>query len=165
MNAGLVSGAGGRHVFDQYSGIGLKPECYGEWWSYRSGKNSDLSAMDMPIFPERSVHIPDHITRNREPDSFTAARLSENESINPHHPPLNIHQGTATVAGIDGSVGLYENPGVVLVQLARRRTDDTHADGIVHSERAAESQHELSLFYLLRVVDRQRLEVSSLDFQ
>src|SRR2546429_1936081 len=120
--------------------------------------------MDVPVPLERSIDISDNIARNCEPESFTAARLGKNKCVDSDHTTPYVHQGATAISWIDGRIRLYEDPRIVLIQLAGRRAHDTHADRVVHTQRAPESQHQLSLLYVLGVVELQWLEAFSLDF-
>ena len=125
----------------------------------------DLTAMHVSIFSQRGVNIADNIARNREPDSFTASGLRKDECVDPNQTALHVYQRAAAVSRIDGSIRLYIDPGIIFAQLTRRGADHTHADGIVHSERAAECQHQFALFDIQRITETQRRQVRGLDFQ
>src|SRR5262245_20062392 len=102
--------------------------------------------MDVTILPERRVNVMDHVARNRKADPLAAPRLGQNESVDSYHRPFRVHQWPPAVARIDRRVSLYIDSWIFVRKLTRHRTDNTHADGVVHPQRAAKRQYQLTLF-------------------
>ena len=63
---------------------------------------------------------------------------------------VDIDQRPATVAGIDGRVGLDVNVGLVRIDLPGRRADHAHGDRVLQSQRTAEGEDHLPLFQFVR---------------
>ena len=78
---------------------------------------------------------------------------------------MRIHQWSAAVSGIDGSIRLNKDPRIVFGQLPRNGADDAHRDGIIHAEWATKGQYELALFQIRGIAEGQALETGGFNLQ
>ena len=89
---------------------------------------ANFDAMDVPVFSQAVVNEIHHASRNGETQTFTAAALRQNESVDPEDEAIHIHQRTPTVAGIDGSIGLQVGKRLGGIRLTSERADHSHGD-------------------------------------
>src|SRR5437867_607135 len=121
--------------------------------------------MDVPIFLERGIDIPHNVARNRESDSFAAARLRKDEGVDSNEQTTRVYQRPAAISGIDRSIRLYIDARIILSKLTCDGAHDTHTDGIVHSKRASKRQYELALFEFQGITERNGRKSSGVDLQ
>src|SRR5271157_1414145 len=111
------------------------------------------------------VDVAHDVAGNGEAESFIAARLRQDESIDADDAAVDIHQRPAAVAWIDGSVRLDEDGGIVGIDLPRCRADHAHRDGVLQSQRAAEGEDDLSLSQLVGVGELKRRQAGHVNLQ
>ena len=110
----------------------------------------------MPSTSARAV-LRDDVDRDREADAFVAARGAGDGRVEANDFAAEVHERPATVAGIDGGIGLNEvlplEVFVAEVEIVPAfGADDAASHALAQTERAADGEHE--------VADLQRVAVA-----
>src|SRR5258708_15364157 len=84
--------------------------------------------MDVAVFFQTLVKELHDPGRNGESQTLASTTAGNNESVDPDHISVHVHQWTAAVARIDGCVGLDVDHGLVRIGLASDRTHHAHGD-------------------------------------
>src|SRR5579862_194947 len=101
--------------------------------------------MHVSILAKALVNEVDDPRRNRKSQAFTATASSNDESVNPDHVAIHIHEWAATVARIDRCVGLDVYHRLIWVGLSRHGTYDPHCHCALQAFRAADREYQLAL--------------------
>ncbi len=97
----------------------------------------------------------DHIDGNGEADAHAAAGARIDRRIDAHEPAPGVDQRAAGIAGVDGGVGLNEEPVVVDADVgARQRRDDALRHALADAEGIAERDDEIADLYRVGIAER-----------
>src|ERR1017187_5378414 len=119
LQASRLSRTSRRHVIDHDPPILREPQSFGQAASDRLSACLDLDAMHVPILAQVLVHEMHDPCRDGKPYSLTSTRCGENESVNPYHITVRIHQWAAAISGVDRSIGLNVNHRTTRIGLPR----------------------------------------------
>src|ERR1700722_18251442 len=72
------------------------------------GHDADPAADDAPVRDDLAQDPAHHVDRDRKADALDADVLGDDGGVDAYQRPGRIHQGTAGVAEVDGSIGLNE---------------------------------------------------------
>ena len=89
--------------------------------------------------------MPDDVERHGESEAFAAAGLRQDHGVNAQQLALEIHQRASRVAGVHGCVGLDVGAGIVGIELAVNRADQSQRGGLRQSHGASVGQYQLAL--------------------
>jgi hypothetical protein len=103
--------------------------------------HADLAAPHAAVLPDLLEHVADDVGGRREAESFVAARLREDQRVDPDDFSVHVHERTAAVARVDGRVRLQVDHRVVRLELPRDGADHAKRHGAVEPHRAAEGEH------------------------
>src|SRR5579863_253555 len=101
--------------------------------------------MHMPVLAQAAIDEIHNAGRNREAQSFTAAALRKNQSIDAKDITVHIDQRATAVSGIYRSIGLDVDHGTIGIGLPSYRTDDAHSDRILQAFGTSNRQYQLAL--------------------
>ena len=116
-----------------------------------------------PVVLICSVHGADDIAGRGEADAFVAAGLRRDGGVDADQPSTQIDEWSAAAARVDRGIGLNPDHGRFRFQLARHGADDTERDRVHQPERAAEREHQLTRFQLVRVGERNGGQLVAVD--
>src|ERR1019366_4636824 len=98
------------------------------------------------------VNLHHGIGRHREADALVSSATGVNGSVDADHLARHVHQRTARVAGIDGSVGLDERLKLpVGNDIAALGGDDTGGDRLIETEWASHRKHPVADRHAVRI--------------
>ena len=111
------------------------------------------------------VDPPRHIGGNGKSDPLGATAPAEDEVIDADDLAMNINEGAAGVAGIDGRAGLEKFIGSLAGGAAPLGADDPLGHRFLKSERIAHGKDHLTHLDQLRVTESNWLEPLGCDLQ
>ena len=124
-----------------------------QFWGEFSGFDANPATGDQAVFDDAFKHLLGYAHGNSKPDAHAAARFGINGGVDAQQIALNIDQGTTRVAGVDGSVGLYEVFECVDAQLvAPQCRNDATGNGLSHAKGVAYGQDNIANLKLFGVV-------------
>ena len=104
--------------------------------------------------------------RDGKANAHAAARPGINGRVDAHQVAIHIHQCTARVAGVDGSIGLDEVFERVDAQLAAAQgADDARCHGLAHAKGVANGQHHIAYLQVLGLSQHNHGQFVERDFQ
>ena len=104
------------------------------------------AAHDAAVLPQLPIDIDDHIDRHGERHAHEAPGAAVNLRVDPDDLALEVEQGAAGVAWIDGHIGLNEGNIVFIGQAPANGADDPLGDRVVKAKGRAYGQHPLPHF-------------------
>src|SRR5262249_18262951 len=90
--------------------------------------NTDGTAGDFALANDVVIGAHHRVHGQREADALIAAAWRGNHGVHADHFALNIQEGSAAVAGVDGGIGLNEALKLLADFLAVRRAHDAGGD-------------------------------------
>src|ERR1700691_5229306 len=144
LQAGGGGGAVGLNVGDDDSPVLRELESVGQRGRDFLGHGADFDAMHVAILAQALVDEIHDPRGDGEAQAFTATTLGKNECIEAEDRSIHIDEGSAAVAGVDGSIGLDVGERLVGIGLASDGTDHSHGDGVLQALGAADGENELA---------------------
>lgn len=149
---------------DHSTAVGVYPERLGQAGGEILDVDAETAAFHFTVFHELPGQLPDHVDGDREADADVAPRRRQDRRVDADELALQIDQGTAGVARVNGRIGLYE----ILVTFyaetaAPQGADDSRGDGLVEAERIADRHHEVTNTELVRVARGDLRQVVGVD--
>ena len=134
---------------------------------FRILDTEDCTLYDTILFQVHHDFLHDR-GRDGEGVSDIATRFRLDQRVDSHQLSFRIHQGTATVSRINGSIGLNKRLETILrlqrIEITSLCADNTGRNGIGQSVRTTDCQHPLSQTQVIGVSDREGWQIRCVDF-
>ena len=148
-----------QHVREDDAGVTWETKTGRKSRGERLRANSNVASAYAARLADLFVDGAHDIARRREGETFIAGGSRGDERVDPHEPAPQIDQRSTTTPRIDGRIGLDVDHRRLGFELPCDRADDAKRDRVTQSERAAEGDHELTGFQVIRVTKGKSREV------
>jgi len=128
-------------------------------------RDTEPASGDLAMCHELIPDLGGDVDRDRERQALVATRAAVDLRVDPDDLALEVEQGAARVARVDGDVGLDEGHVSLVGQRARFGRNDACGDTVLEAERRADCEHPFTDPGLARVAQRHGGQILGVDAQ